>query len=105
MYARTLPLVTLLALALLPSPATAADGKAIWVAQCAKCHAETGDADTPPGKALKTPPLPGNAPVATMSVADLVAGIKASKKHASLKLADADLEAAAGYAKELAAKK
>lgn len=105
MYARTLAPVTMLVLALTPNPATAADGKAVWIAQCAKCHGETGAADTPPGKALKTPPLPGNAPVAAMSVADLVAGVKASRKHASLKLPDADLEAAAGYAKELAAKK
>jgi cytochrome c len=105
MHARPLAPVTLLALALVPSPATAADGAAVWMAQCAKCHGETGAADTPPAKALKTPPLPGNAKVAAMSVADVVAAIKASKKHASLKLADADLEAAAGYAKELAAKK
>ena len=40
-----------------------------------------------------------------MAVADIVAAVKANKKHAGLKLTDADLEAAAGYAKGLAAKK
>ena len=45
-----------------------------------------------------------------MTVADIVAAIKVGKKHGQLlhgkmPLADSDLEAAAGYAKELAAKK
>ena len=83
----------------------AADGAAIWTTQCAKCHGETGAADTSAGKALKTPVLSGNAKIAGMTTADIVAAIKASKKHGSLKVADADLEAAAAHAKELAAKK
>jgi cytochrome c len=95
---------TTIGLVLIPLPA-AADGAAVWKAQCAKCHGETGAADTPAGKALNAPPLPGNDKVAGMTIADVVAAIKASKKHAGLKLADADLDAAAGYAKELAAKK
>ena len=107
MDARMLAPVTMIAfaLALTPTPAAAADGAAVWKAQCAKCHGETGAADTPAGKTMKAPALPGNQKVAGMPVADIVAGIKASKKHAGLKLADADLEAAAGYAKELAARK
>jgi cytochrome c len=105
MDARMLAPVTMIALALTPTPAAAADGAAVWKTHCAKCHGETGAADTTAGKTLKTPPLPGNEKVAGMTVADVVAAIKASKKHAGLKLADTDLEAAAGYTKELAAKK
>jgi cytochrome c len=105
MDARMFAPVTMIALALTPTPAAAADGAAVWKAQCAKCHGETGAADTSAGQMLKTPALPGNEKVAGMTVADVVAAIRASKKHAGLKLADADLEAAAGYAKELAAKK
>jgi cytochrome c len=105
MYARMLAAVTTIALALTPIPAVAADGAAVWKAKCAPCHGETGDADTPAGKAMKTPALAGNEKVAGMTAADIVAAIKASKKHAGLKLPDADLEAAAGHAKELATKK
>jgi cytochrome c len=104
MDARMLLPVTMLTLAL-TTPAAAADGAAVWMSQCAKCHGETGAADTPPAKALKIPALPGNEKVAGMAVADIVAAVKANKKHAGLKVADADLEAAAGYAKGLAAKK
>ena len=82
-----------------------ADGAAIWTTQCAKCHGETGAADTSAAKTLKAPVLSGNAKIAGMTTADIVAAIKASKKHAGLKVADADLEAAAAHAKELAAKK
>jgi cytochrome c len=105
MDARMLPAGTMIALILAATIATAADGAAVWKAQCAKCHGETGAADTSAGKALQTPPLPGNEKVAKMSAADVVAAIRASKKHAGVKVADADLEAAAGHAKELAAKK
>ena len=94
-----------LAVALRATAANAADGAAVWKAQCAKCHGETGAADTPAGKTMKTPVLAGDENVAAMPTADLVTAIKASKKHAGLKLADADLEAAAGHAKDLAAKK
>ena len=101
---RMLAAVTTLMLAVGSVPAVAADGAAVWKAQCAKCHGETGAADTPAGKTMKAPVLSGDAKVAGMTTADIVAAIKASKKHAGLKLADADLEAAAGHAKELAAK-
>jgi cytochrome c len=104
MDVRTLAAATAVGLALTPLSAVA-DGAAVWKAQCAKCHGEAGAADTPAGKALKAPPLAGNDKVSGMTAADLVAAIKASKTHAGLKLADADLETAAGYAKELAAKK
>lgn len=86
--------------------ALAADGAAVWKANCGKCHGETGMADTPPAKALKAPAIAGNAKIAGMAPADIVAAIKAKPVHGSLKkVPDADLEAAASHAKELAAKK
>jgi mono/diheme cytochrome c family protein len=89
------------------SVAVAADGAAVFKAQCAKCHGETGQADTAPGKALKTPALAGDAKVAGMALPDIVAAVKANKKHESFikKLSDDDISAAAGYAKDLASKK
>jgi mono/diheme cytochrome c family protein len=85
----------------------AADGAAIFKANCATCHGATGHADTPAGKSLKVPPLAGDAKVAAMSDADAIAAIKANAKHAAVlkKLSDADVTAVAGYVKGLAAAK
>ena len=70
------------------------------------CHGETGKADSPAAKSMKAPALAGDAKVAGMSDADLIAKIKENPKHAALKsLSDADLTAAAGYAKSLASGK
>ena len=82
----------------------AADGAAIFKANCATCHGETGKADTPAGKAMKVPALAGDAKVAGMSDADVVAAIKANPKHASIvkKLKDDDLAAVAAYVKGVA---
>ncbi len=85
--------------------AFAADGAAVYKGQCAKCHGDTGKADTSTAKALKVPPIAGDAKVAGMSDADLIAQIKGSKKHAGLKLGDADFAAAAAYVKQLASGK
>ena len=104
MDVRMLAAMTMVTLAVSSVPVVGADGAAVWKAQCAKCHGETGAADTPAGKTMKVPVLSGNAKIAGMSTADIIAAIKASKKHAGVKLADADLEAAAGHAKEIAAK-
>jgi mono/diheme cytochrome c family protein len=109
MGVRTLAAAAAIGLALNPLSARA-DGAAVWKARCSQCHGETGAADAPFGKALNTPPLRGNSKVAGMTVADIVAAIKAGKKHGQLvrgkvQLPDSDLEAVAGYAKELAAKK
>jgi mono/diheme cytochrome c family protein len=84
----------------------AADGAALFKGQCAKCHGDDGKADTPVGKALKAPALAGDASVAKMSDADLVAKIKGNAKHASFvkALTDADLSAVAAYVKQLAGK-
>jgi len=95
-----------LALAGVPTLARAADGAALYKSKCAMCHGETGKADTPAAKGMKVPALAGNAEVAGMSDADLIAKIKENKKHAALKsLSDADLALVAGYAKGLASGK
>jgi mono/diheme cytochrome c family protein len=82
----------------------AEDPSAVYAAQCAKCHGETGKADTPAGKAVKAPALAGDQKVAGMSVADIEAAIKAQDKHKSFvsKLSAEQLQAAATKVKELA---
>ena len=85
----------------------AADGAAIFKANCASCHGETGKADTPAGKAMKVPALAGDAKVAGMSDADITASIKANAKHTAVlkKVTDADIAAVAAYVKGVAAAK
>jgi mono/diheme cytochrome c family protein len=86
-------------------PAYAAeDGAAVYKAQCAKCHGETGESDTSVGKALKVPAFKGDAKVAGMSVDDIVKAAKGNAKHQSFitKLTDDQIGAAAGFAKQLA---
>lgn len=84
--------------------ADAADGAAVYSANCAKCHGDTGHADTPVGKALKAPAFVGDAKVAASAQGDLVNLIKQNPKHASFigKLSADDLAAAAGQVKLLA---
>ena len=88
-------------------PVLAADGAAVYKAQCAKCHGEDGRADTAAAKAMKTPAVRGDAKVAATAPADLVKKIKESKKHAGLvkQLSEDDLAAAAAHVKELAGMK
>ncbi|HEV7731957.1 MAG TPA: cytochrome c [Candidatus Binatia bacterium] len=89
------------------STALAAEGSAVFQANCASCHGATGQADSPAGKALKVPALAGDAKVAAMSDADLVGVIKSNPKHAAVikKLGDADITAVAAYVKGLASGK
>lgn len=86
------------------SSASAADGGAIFQEKCAKCHGKTGLADTTIGKAKKVPALAGDEKVQKMSVSEIVATMKANKKHPPnvKSLSDDDMTAAAGYAKQLA---
>jgi len=99
---------TILGMALLlvgtVTAASAADGAAVYAANCAKCHGDTGHADTPVGKALKAPALAGDAKVAATTTDDLVKLIKENPKHASFasKLSADDLAAAAAHVKQLA---
>lgn len=51
----TAPCLILLALALVPTPALAMDGKAIYLRECAACHGANGAAQTELGKRLKPP--------------------------------------------------
>jgi mono/diheme cytochrome c family protein len=90
-----------------PARATAEDGAAVFKAQCAKCHGETGEADTPAGKTLKVPKLKGDAKVEGMSLDDIVKAMKANEKHKSFitKITDEQITAAAGVAKQLAGTK
>jgi len=84
--------------------AAAEDGAAVFKAQCAKCHGETGESDTPAAKPLKVPKLKGDAKIAGMSIDDIIKSVKANEKHKSFvtKLTDEQINAAAGVAKQLA---
>ena len=91
----------------LPALTFAADGAALFKQHCASCHGDTGKADTAAGKALKVPPLAGDAKVAGMSDADVIAAIKTNEKHKSFlkKLSDDDLATVATHVKGIAATK
>jgi mono/diheme cytochrome c family protein len=93
-------------LLLVGSAAFAADGAAIYKEQCAKCHGDTGHADTTIGKAMKVPALVGDANIQKMSDADVAARIKGNAKHPPTikSLSDDDINAVAAYVKQLAGK-
>jgi mono/diheme cytochrome c family protein len=95
----------LLLLAVCAPTTFAAEAAQIYKERCAKCHGDTGKADTPVAKTLKTPPLAGDAKVAGMAEADLVKAITANPKHAAFMKAvsEADVAAVAPYVKQLAA--
>ena len=84
--------------------ASAEEPAAVFKDNCAKCHGETGQADTPAGQMLKVPKLAGNTKVAGMAVADLVKSVKENEKHKAMlkKLSDAQIEAGASAARTLA---
>jgi mono/diheme cytochrome c family protein len=100
------PLTTALAIGL-AGAVLAADGAAVFKQHCANCHGETGKADTAAGKALKVPPLAGDANVAGMPDADVAAKVKSNDKHKTFikKLTEDDVAAVAAYVKGLAAAK
>jgi mono/diheme cytochrome c family protein len=101
------PFIGMTALLLITgSAAAAADGAALYKAQCAKCHGDTGHADTTIGKAMKVPPLVGDANIQKMSASDVAARIKGNAKHPPTvkSLSDDDMNALAAYVKELAGK-
>jgi cytochrome c len=79
----------------------AADGAAVYKANCAKCHGDTGKGDTPAGKAMKVPAF--DAALGAQSADDIAAKVKANPKHASVvKTVGDDLPAAAAHVKEIA---
>jgi mono/diheme cytochrome c family protein len=103
---RTAVFTTLLVLGLVVR-ARAEDGAAVYKAQCAKCHGDTGESNTPAGKTLKVPAIKGDAKVAGASVEELVKTAKANEKHKSFitKITDEQLTGAAGEMKKLAGAK
>ena len=105
MVARLLVAVSALLL-IAGSAASAADGAAIYKAQCAQCHGDTGMADTAVGKAMKVPALAGDAKIQKMSDGDVAGVIKANAKHPPTvkSLSDDDINAVAAYVKQLAGK-
>lgn len=108
MQQRWVTMAGLAAVLAAPLLATAADDPpTVFKAQCAKCHGETGQADTPSGKSLKVKPLAGNAKVAGMGIPEIVEAIKANEKHKTFakKLTPEQFEAGAVRAKELAGAK
>jgi|GEM_PF-1138073 len=99
--ARTAALVLLL----LATAAHGTDGADVFRKQCARCHGETGKADTPMGQAVKAKALAGNANVQRMTEAQVVERVRSNEKHPQMirSLAADKLDAAAGYVKTLAA--
>jgi len=93
-------------LLLVGSIALAADGAAIFKAQCAKCHGESGQSDTTIAKAMKVPALAGDANVQKMSEGDVVGRIKGNAKHPPTikSLSDENAKAVAAYIKQFAGK-
>src|SRR5262245_8025931 len=75
------------------SSAFAADGAALYKANCASCHGADGKATTPAAKAMKVPPLAGTA----LTAEQIVAKVKSSDRHKNVaaKLSDDDLRAIA----------
>lgn len=96
--------IATVALLLVTTTTWAADGAAVYKANCAKCHGDSGKADSPAGKAMKVPAF--EAKLATMSDADIAKQVKGSPKHAAVLKAvgDEDLAAAAAHVKQLAPK-
>jgi mono/diheme cytochrome c family protein len=86
--------VTFFAVTLLAAgPAVAADGTALFVEHCAKCHGEDGNAQTAVGKAMKASPVHAGA----IAPEKAVEAVRSDPKHKAVsgKLSDEDLAAIA----------
>ena len=82
------------------------DGATIFETRCARCHGDTGKADTSEARALKARPLVNDAELARMTPAEIVSAVKSDLKHQGIvdlnDLTDAELQAAAAFVSELA---
>ena len=87
--------------------APAEDGAAVYKAQCAKCHGDTGTSDTSAGQSLKVPPIKGDAKVAGASTDALLKTVTENEKHKSVvkKISADELAAAVAEVKKIAAAK
>ena len=83
---RLASLATLVLVGLVAADAVAADGAALYQANCAKCHGDDGNAQTPVGKAMKAVPLHAG----QVTPEALIAHVRGSAKHQSVvgKLSD-----------------
>ena len=81
----------ILMLALGASSALAADGAALYSANCASCHGADGTADTPVGNAMNVASLVGEA----HSAAAVEEHVRSSEKHKAVSgaLSDEELQA------------
>lgn len=86
-----LSLLCAAAFAATAQPATAADGATLYKDNCARCHGDSGAADTPVAKAMKVPPVRGTSKSAE-AIAKFVAESEKHKQPAG-KLSPEQLEA------------
>lgn len=108
-----LPAVVALVLAGMPAVDAAElgspNGAVVYQKRCARCHGESGIADSPESRALKVRPLRGDPQLARMSAASIANAVATNPKHRALKAIDdvpeAERDAAADFVKLLAGKR
>ncbi len=88
----TLALLSMLVLGLAPA-AQAADGAALFKANCTSCHGERGTSDTPVGKAMNIPPIAGK------PAPEVAAHVAEAENHKAVngKLSNEEREAIAAF--------
>lgn len=99
-----LVLSLLVPLALAAAPAVAADGKAVFDAQCARCHGPDGKGDTAAGKAMKVPSMIDPKLAAADAIPTIKSSFEANPKHSKIKgkVSPEELDAVAAYVNQLA---